>query len=111
MVAAPHLDDVTAVVRRLVMMSVMRRQHVPLSRLLLLLLLLVLVLAARLVLMMRRTEAMGGDARSHGNVEAVVVELLTVGEELTTVCVVPRAAQTAAPAAQDLPTNNVHNTV
>ena len=53
---------------------------------------------------------MGGDARSHGNVEAVVVELLTVGEELTTVCVVPRAAQTAAPAAQDLPTNNIHNT-
>jgi len=87
-VITAHLDRLVTLVR---LMSVMQ-QHAPMRQRLLLLL---LVSEALLVVM--RTETTTG-ARS-GDVD---VQLVTLGQELSTIRVVPRASQTAAPAAQYL---------
>jgi len=93
-VIATHLDRLVTLVR---LMSVMQ-QHSPMRQRLLLLLLLV----SEALLVVMRTETTTG-ARS-GDVD---VQLVTLGQELSTIRVVPRASQTAAPAAQYLHTHTV----
>jgi len=87
-VIAAHLNGFIALVR---LVSVMQH-HSPLYQLLLLLL---LMLLTRRIAM---RNAMMIAVRS----DRVVVQHLTFGEQLATICVAPRASQTAAPTAKHL---------
>ena len=88
---AAHLDGVVTLVMSVMMMMMMRRrEHAPMRRFLPLPLLLVVV------------EVWTKPVRGARRDDLVVVELLTLADELAPSGLMPRPPQTAAPAAQHL---------